>query len=63
MQGVKSRCKISPLDCSVMGVCSAGLAGLAIANSLDIALMANWVLRQLSETEIAMNRWIYTGIS
>ena len=39
---------------------SAGLAGLAIANCLDIAMMANWVLRQLSETEVAMNRYIHS---
>ena len=36
--------------------CSPGLVGLAIANTLDLAAMANWVLRQLSETEVAMNR-------
>ncbi|KAK9813623.1 hypothetical protein WJX73_000516 [Symbiochloris irregularis] len=43
------------ITCTLILPRSAGLAGLAITSTLDLAMMANWVLRQLSETEVAMN--------
>ena len=41
---------------SLCVMCSAGLVGLAITSTLNLSNLAQWAVRQLSDTEVAMNR-------